>query len=138
MNINDQFPSKFLKAADLNGSEPIVTIKDCIVETIGEDKRPVLYFAGKEKGVVLNKTNATNISDAYGGDTDEWTGKKVVLFTAWVDFQGKSVESIRIRPAKANEGAKRASVAPAFDGPADDPAPPTREFAPVDDTDNPF
>ncbi len=103
MNINDQFPSKFLKAADLNGSQIVVTIKDCIVESIGEDKRPVLYFAGKEKGVVMNKTNATNVSEAYGPDTDEWTGKKVVLYTAYVDFQGRSVESIRIRKPKESE-----------------------------------
>jgi hypothetical protein len=103
MNINDQFPSKFLKAADLDGKNILVTIKDCMVETIGEDKRPVLYFAGKDKGVVLNKTNATNISEAYGPDTDEWTGKKVVLYTAYVDFQGRSVESIRIRKPKDSE-----------------------------------
>jgi hypothetical protein len=123
MNINEQFPSKFLKAADLNGHEVVVTIKDCIVESIGEDKRPVLYFAGKDKGVVLNKTNATNISDAYGPDTDEWTGKKVILYTAFVDFQGRSVESIRIRKPKASEltnsSAKpepRGAVPPQFEG----------------------
>ena len=136
MNINDQFPSKFLKAADLNGGEVVVTIKDCIVEEIGEDKRPVLYFAGKEKGVVLNKTNATNISGAYGGDTDDWVGKKVVLYTAWVDFQGRSMEAIRIRPAKANEGAKRAAVEPNFEQPP--PAEDGRQFAPADDADIPF
>jgi hypothetical protein len=134
MNINDQFPSKYLKASDLNGEEIIVTIKDCVVESLGEDKRPVLYFAGKEKGVVLNKTNATNISDAYGGDTDEWVGKKVVLYTAWVDFQGRSVESIRIRPARPSDGQKRPAVEPNFD----QAAPPAREFAPVDDSDIPF
>lgn len=103
MNINEQFPSKFLKAADLDGKQIVVTIKDCMVESIGEDKRPVLYFVGKEKGVVLNKTNATNISEAYGPDTDEWTGKKVMLYTAWVDFQGKSMEAIRIRKPKDSE-----------------------------------
>ena len=136
MNINDQFPSKFLKAGDLNGNQIVVTIKDCIVETIGEDKRPVLYFAGKEKGVVLNKTNATNVSEAYGPDTDEWVGRKVVLYTAYVDFQGRSVESIRIRKPKDSEmngSAKpQASTAPQFD------EPPPREFAPVDDSDIPF
>lgn len=136
MNINDQFPSKFLKAGDLNGSQIVVTIKDCIVEAIGEDRRPVLYFAGKEKGVVLNKTNATNVSEAYGPDTDEWTGKKVVLYTAYVDFQGRSVESIRIRKPKDSElngSAKPTpSAAPHFD------EPPAREFAPSDDTDIPF
>src|SRR3989304_235004 len=131
MNINDQFPSKYLKATDLNGGEVTVTIKDCMVEEVGDDKRPVLYFTGKDKGVVLNKTNANNIADAYTPDTDEWVGKKVVLYTAWVDFQGRSVESIRIRPARANEGTKQAAVPPKFEEQA-------REFAPADDSDIPF
>lgn len=121
MNINDQFPSKFLKAADLDGKQIVVTIKDCLVEAIGEDRRPVLYFVGKDKGVVLNKTNANNIGDAYGPDTEEWTGKKVVLYTAYVDFQGKSMEAIRIRKPKDSElgnSAKpdaRAAVPPQFE-----------------------
>lgn len=126
MNINDQFPSKFLKANDLDGKQIIVTMRDCVVESIGEDKRPVLYFVGKDKGVVLNKTNANNVGDAYGPDTDEWVGKKVVLYTAFVDFQGKSIESIRIRKPKDSElsaGAKpeprQAAAPPAFE-PADD------------------
>lgn len=126
MNIDEQFPSKFLKAADLNGHEIVVTIKDCIVESLGEDRRPVLYFAGKDKGVVLNKTNATNIREAYGPDTDEWTGKKVVLYTAYVDFQGRSVESIRVRKPKDSElggavkPAVKPQVAPAFETAGDD------------------
>jgi len=99
MNINDTFPSNFLKAADLNGGQPTVTISHVAIEDIGDDRKPVLYFVGKEKGIVLNKTNATNISGAYGPETDDWTGKKVTLFTSWVDFQGKSVEAIRIRRA---------------------------------------
>jgi hypothetical protein len=135
MNINEQFPSKFLKAADLNGSQIVVTIKDCQVESIGEDKRPVLYFVGKEKGVVLNKTNATNIQDVYGPDTDDWTGKKVVLYTAYVDFQGRSVESIRIRKPKESElnGGNKPTQQPAHTPPqfeAGDPG--------IDDSDIPF
>lgn len=117
MNINETFPSNFLKAADLQGAQPTVTISHVKIEDIGEDRKPVLYFVGKDKGIVLNKTNATNISDAYGPETDDWTGKKVTLFTAWVDFQGRSVEAIRIRKAPDNGGAKQQSdpVPPQFD-----------------------
>jgi len=99
MNINDTFSGNMLKAADLKGAQPTVTIANIKMEKLGDDTKPVLYFAGKEKGVVLNKTNATNIAAAYGPETDNWVGKRVILFTAWVDFQGKSVEAIRIRPA---------------------------------------
>lgn len=107
MNINEAFPSKFLKAPDLNGGSPTVTIDRVTVEEVGEgERKPCVYFVGKEKGVVLNKTNATNIADAYGPDTDDWTGKKVTLFTAWVDFNGRSMEAIRIRKADAPKAAQ--------------------------------
>jgi hypothetical protein len=99
MNINETFSGSFLKAADLKGAQPTVTIAEIRMEKMGEDTKPAIYFVGKEKGVVLNKTNATNIAAAYGPETNNWLGKKVILFSAWVDFQGKSVEAIRIRPA---------------------------------------
>jgi hypothetical protein len=101
MNVMEAFPSKFLKADDLQGKEITVQIDHVAMEEVGKDKeiRPALYFRGKEKGIVLNKTNATNIAAAYGPDTDDWTGQPVTLFTTWVDFQGKSVPAIRVRPA---------------------------------------
>ncbi len=100
MNIDDVFPSNFLKAADLQGQTPTVVIDRIEMQDIGEDRKAVIYFQGKQKGVVLNKTNATNISERHGKETGNWLGKKVVLFTAWVDFNGKSTEAIRIRPAQ--------------------------------------
>jgi hypothetical protein len=101
-NINDAFPSKYLKASDLDGENLTVTISHVTFEEVGKDKdmRPILYYEGEEKGIVLNKTNATNISKLYGSETDDWTGKRVMLGTAWVDFQGQSVEAIRIYPPK--------------------------------------
>lgn len=101
MNINEAFPSNYLKATDIKGREPVVTISNWKVEKMGEDDKLVIYFEGKEKGVVLNKTNATNIATMYGPETDNWIGKRIKLVTAWVDFQGRSMEAIRIRPPDA-------------------------------------
>lgn len=103
MDMNQVFPSKYLKASDLQGKQVKVVIDHVDMETLGEDRRPVVYFQNKEKGVVLNKTNTTNIAQTYGWDSDDWSGREVVLYTAWVDFQGKSVEAIRIRPPSATE-----------------------------------
>lgn len=103
MNINEAFPSNYLKATDLQGREATVRIDRLEFEKVGDDTKPVLYFQGKDRGIVLNKTNATNISAAYSQETGNWIGKSVTLFTAWVDFQGKSVEAIRVRPANARE-----------------------------------
>lgn len=101
MNIAEAFPSNYLKATDLQNKEIPVTISKVVMEKIGEDSRMIAYFQGKQKGVVINKTNATNISAAYGQETDYWVGKPVVLFSVWTDFQGKSVQAIRMRPGEA-------------------------------------
>lgn len=99
ININHAFPSKWLKAADLMGKEITVTIASVRMEDVGDEAtKPVVYFQNKERGLVLNKTNANNISILYGPDTDNWVGKPITLYPAWVDFQGRSVEAIRVRP----------------------------------------
>jgi arabinogalactan endo-1,4-beta-galactosidase len=103
MRISAAFPSEYLKAADLQGRNVPVVIDRVEMRDIGDDHKPVLFFQNKEKGCVLNKTNANNIAIAYGDDTDEWVGKEVILFEAMVDFQGRSVPAIRIRPPTAKD-----------------------------------
>lgn len=115
MNINEAFPSKYLKASDLQGGTPTVTIDRIEMEMMGDDRKMVVYFHGKQKGLVTNKTNANNIASLYGDDTDDWTGQKIMLVEAMVDFQGKSVPAIRIRgpkkPAPAQQQTARQSSA---------------------------
>ena len=65
MNINELYPSDYLKAADI--TQPVVmTIRTVTQEEIGPDKtlKPVVFFNEKSRGLVLNKTNATMISHA--------------------------------------------------------------------------
>lgn len=97
MRIDSAFPSTYLKAADLTGRNVQVTMNYVKMEDIGGDHKPILYFRDKEKGLVLNKTNSNNISLLYGAETDEWSGKPVILYPTMVDFQGKSVEAIRVK-----------------------------------------
>ena len=123
MRVSDAFPSNYLKAADLQGRVVVVTIDRCEMEDIGDERKPILFFQGKQKGMVLNKTNANNVAVLYGDDTDEWTGQPVELFEAMVDFQGKTVPAIRIRAPRRQNGAR--TVAPAR------AAAPARVTAPV-------
>lgn len=116
MRVSDVFPSNYLKAADLNGRTVRVTMDRVEVEQIGTDRKPVLYFQGKEKGVVLNKTNASNIALMFGENMDDWRGSEVELFPAMVDFQGRSVEAIRIRPVRPTRPAAPPPQAPAGNG----------------------
>jgi hypothetical protein len=97
MKLNQVFPSKYLKADDLQGRELHVTINKCAVEKMEEDTKLVLYFFGQEKGLVCNKTNANRIAHFFGDDTDAWMGKEIILGTELVDFQGKTSEAIRVK-----------------------------------------
>lgn len=102
MRISDAFPSKHLKASDLQGQRVRVMMNHVDIQKIGDDNKPVLYFQGKQKGLVLNKTNSNAIVSAYGDDTNSWTGQPIELFEAMVDFQGKTVPAIRISIPRQN------------------------------------
>lgn len=113
MRIDAAFPSTYIKAADLQGQQVTVTIVRVVTELIGSDEhKPVVYFQGKEKGLVLNKTNANAIAQAYGYETDDWEGQKIVLFEAMVEFQGRTVAAVRVRMPPAARPAKPVQAEP--------------------------
>jgi hypothetical protein len=115
VNINSAFPSTYIKASDLEGRTVTVTIREVKMEQIGRerDNKPVLYFVGKEKGLVLNKTNARKIASLVGdGDTDNWAGANIAIYPTETEFSGDMVECIRVKGANAN-GKPHAAPAPA-------------------------
>lgn len=118
MRISAAFPSDYLKAADLQDRNVRVAIDHVEMKDIGDDHKPILYFQGKDKGLVLNKTNANAIASAYGDDTDDWPGRELVLFPIMTEFQGKTVPAIRVRAPTAKDNAGRSHQAPAAPPPA--------------------
>lgn len=111
MNINEAFPSKYIRAMDLKGRVANVKIRDVVYEEVGSgDSKPVIYFEGKEKGLILNKTNGMSIAAEYGPETDGWIGATIELFSMKVPFNGQQVDSIRMRFPR--QAPARASVAP--------------------------
>ena len=136
INVNNVFPSNYVKASDLQGREHTLTIASAAMERMGDDNRLVIYFTGGKKGLMLNKTNASNIDHMYGPDTDAWIGKTITLFPAWVDFQGKTVEAVRVKPvAMANsQQHQQAANAQAPLGAPPSSAPARNAAADLDDT----
>lgn len=132
-NINDAFPSNYLKASDIRGSEPVVTIDHVAFEPVGRQKemKAVLYFKGKEKGVVLNKTNAMKITSLSGSpNTEDWDGVRIRLYATETEFAGETVECIRVKPAPPVSQARQAATPP--------PPPVVNEAADITDDDIPF
>lgn len=97
-NIDDAFPSKYLKASDLHGGAVKLTIADVKWETIGDERKLIVYFNGTDKGLVLNKTNANRIAFMHGKDYDTWGGKVIEAYQDMVEMQGRTVEAVRVRP----------------------------------------
>lgn len=107
MDIETAFPSKWLKATDIKGKRVPVTIKDTVMEEVGDGEKPVLYFRGKDKGMVLNKTNAHILREAFGRETEEWAGQKIVLSTLRVRGKdGQPTDGLTIEIQDTEPGAE--------------------------------
>lgn len=142
-NINDAFPSNYVSASALHGNQVVVTIDRVEFEPVGRERemKAVLYFVGKTKGLVLNKTNARKIIEVTGSAlTEEWRGHAIVLYPTETEFGGETVECIRVKPvAKAKPNMQRMTP-PAPPPPVTAPAAPIADehTGPLTDDDIPF
>lgn len=126
MKASDIFSGSTLKAEDIKGHEHVVTIESVDSKKFDDGPKAVIKFVGKEKALICNRTNWNSIVEITGEeDSDNWTGCKIKLVVARVDFQGKRVDAIRVDPPPST-GA-RASARPApretVDAPGDDEIP---------------
>jgi hypothetical protein len=98
-NVNDMFSSNYLTAGDLKKKAHKLVMGDLKEEEVGDtkEKKWILHFKGKDKGLVLNKTNTNMIAEYYGPETDAWDGKEVIVYPTKTSFQGKPVDCIRVR-----------------------------------------
>lgn len=135
--LHDLFPSRYLTGEDLGGQDVTATIRRLDVEEMGKlDKKgetaqkPVLYFDGLGKGLVLNKTNALTIAKMYGDVVEDWRGHAVTLYPKREHAFGSDWTVIRVRPRRP-ESAPNLQRLAATSGAAtnghDAPAPPTLE-----------
>lgn len=130
-NINDAFPSKYLRASDLEEDGQPVTIARVALEAVGQTRemKAVVYFTEQAKGLVLNKTNAKRITDIAGSpETEDWAGVVVTIYPTETEFQGETVECIRIKQPSKAKGKKGGGVRAQVEA----------HTAPVTDDDIPF
>lgn len=107
MKLSEAFPSNYLKSDDLQDRDVTVVIATAEMETLGNERKLVLTFQGKKKSMICNKTNAGRIAFLYGDDTDGWIGREIVLTSEFVEFQGKTVKGLRIKPPAKRQPAQQ-------------------------------
>jgi hypothetical protein len=103
MNIDACFPSRYLQASDLPADrDAVVVIARVTLEQMwnGKEKldKPVLYFERKNKGMVLNKTNAKMIGRMIGTETNDWIGQAITIGLSTVNSPTGKVPGLRVRP----------------------------------------
>ena len=98
--------SRYLKAGDLGGKNPTLEISGTQLVEFDKDEggkevKPAISFVGKEKAMVLNATNTDKLCKKFGGDSDGWVGKRVLLGTEFYPKFGK--EGLVLTPMDENE-----------------------------------
>ena len=96
------FPNEYVGAHDLNGKDAVMTIERVDVEELTmeggkKQKKPVVWFKGAKKRMVMNKTNAKTIAKMHGTDTANWVGKQITLYPTTCKVGPNMEECIRIR-----------------------------------------
>jgi hypothetical protein len=120
MHIDQLYPSRFLRCADLNGKPMRVAIAGLKREDVGGESKVVLSFTNGAKALVLNKVNARAIAKLHGDETSAWRGKSIILAPAQVDFRGDIVDAIRVRGVETSRPASANEPPPADEPPFDD------------------
>ena len=102
----------YLGAYDFtDGEKRILTIEKDVQDKVkGQDGKDedctICHFEGS-KPMILNVTNCKAIAKAYGTNyIEEWSGKKVTLYTATVSAFGQTVEALRIEQIEPKEKAQ--------------------------------
>lgn len=122
------FDNKYLGSWDLkHGQNYALTIDRVEAGTLTgqggrSDKKPLVYFRGKEKPFALNKTNAKCIAAMYGADTSKWKGKRIAIYVTTTQSPEGVVDCIRVRPTppaadKPANGVQKAEPPPPVDEP---------------------
>ena len=102
MKVDQMFPSKFIKGADLPGPKTVI-IEKIVKERSykpgqGQVDIFVLWCEKATCGVVLSRPLALSIAEAINeNDTDKWGGKSVVLYPLPMTVAGRSLVAIRAR-----------------------------------------
>ena len=89
MKMSELTSGNYLSAAELEGRDVTVQLERIDFETMqqregqGTEQKPVAYFLGKTKGLVLNKTNLRALEEMGLEDTDQIPAKfpKLMLYT---------------------------------------------------------
>lgn len=119
LNLNLLYPSEYVKAEDLKGKTVMVKVADIRRENLPmaggkKEYKVVLYMEGKEKKLVMNKTNGTILALLFGTDLANARGKRIQLTPDVDKMGGDLVACIRITDSPDADQDARDALAKAW------------------------
>lgn len=104
-NLDAAFPSRYLRSPDVEGKHFTATVKSVEYEKMADGKeKPVAYFKGMRKGVVLNKTKASFLAHAAKSrNFDDWVGIDVDICGGTTQLRGETVSCILFEKTQAHK-----------------------------------
>lgn len=100
MNIFGTSLFPYLEGLMIKDRPVTMTIKNVINEKVtsqrGTEIKTTVHFEERPKALILNKTNAKQIADFFGGETDDWIGKKITLYAEEGTWFGKHGYAVRV------------------------------------------
>jgi hypothetical protein len=61
------------------------------------DKRDILWFQNEEQYLFVDRFTGPTLVQILGGNSDDWPGKPIVLYTEMVDVRGENRPVLRIK-----------------------------------------
>jgi hypothetical protein len=109
------FPSRYLTSGDVEGKRFTATIKQIEYCKMADgQEKPVAFFQGMKKGIVLNKSKAKLLAElSKSKKFDDWVGVAVEIYGSVTDLRGEEVACIKFAKT-AKQKAK--AVKEALDG----------------------
>jgi hypothetical protein len=102
MNWKLMFKGDYIAAVEMGDKTPTLTIKGVKLCKLEDDKgrqkdKGIVFFKEIDRGWVLCKTNAMCLARMFGDDTNDWTGKRVTLFSTLVQVGKEKQPGIRVK-----------------------------------------
>ena len=117
MNIFKTELFRYLEGLMIKDKPVTLTIKKIDIEQVSNGKttenKVIVHFQESDKLYIPNKTSAKQIVTFFGGETDDWIGKRVTLYAEFGKWFGKEGWAVRVSeklPSQKQPEKKAATV----------------------------
>ena len=101
--LNREFPSDYINGDDIGKSTVPVKIASLEMKKVKNPKkqvdqnRIVLYFEGKEKGLIIAKERGSELKILFGDNPQDYIGQEIMLYTKLQNSFGEMKNIVHIR-----------------------------------------